>query len=180
MIKIEKSEVSIKETSEGQFPFIDMGSETHGRKSFRLWVSKKLIKEEQDGLFVLFPSPATLRKTEKGSYVLKPSDNHTTFNVFIKCGYRGGSSIEVLSPHETCLDYSIFSSPRGSCGISSGALITIKNEDIPLKVRWTRSGRLYGGPGQGLSILHQDGREDELDELPNGLEAVEELRRELE
>jgi len=111
---------------------------------------------------------------------LKPSYNFVTFRIFIKCGYRGSSGFEILSDHETCFEYREYSSPRGSCGISNGALISIKCDDLPLKIKWYRSGRLYGAAAEGISILHANGIEEELDELPDGLDAINELKKELE
>lgn len=173
--------VLAKVAGDDEFPYIDVGSGYHGRVSFRLWVSHKLIQKTEDGgRYIDFPVEAYIKKTEKGSLVLKPSDEHVVFDVYVKCGYRGGSGFEILSPYEASYDYEIYHSPVGRCGISNGALVVVRKDDLPLKVRWHRNGRLYGAPAEGIRFYHADGRVDELDMLPDGLEAVEELKKELE
>lgn len=168
--------VQFKETSEGRFPFLDFGYETHGRKSFRLWISTKLIQKDEKGQDVIsFPMNATLIRTEKGSLVLRPGPG-VVYDIFVKCGYRGDSKIEILKPQPSlAVKYYDYSSPRGSLGVSHGMLVWLETPQS-LTYRWRRTGRTYGEPKKGLSIIHPDGRVEEIDELPDGLEALHELR----
>ena len=182
--KIQKY-VSYKEADGAKFWFLDLGAESHGRTSFRLWVSHKLVqsREEEDWRgekilknFLTFPLEATITKTQKGGLVLKPAKNEFVYDILVECGYRGSSSFQVLSPAEfTVYSYYIYHSPRGNCGVSDGALVHVPSDD-PLKIRWEKTGRLYGGPGQGVEIYYPDGRVEGLEMLCDGLEEVEELK----
>ncbi|MFZ8804316.1 MAG: hypothetical protein ACO2PO_15205, partial [Candidatus Calescibacterium sp.] len=53
-----------------------------------------------------------------------------------------------------------YSSPRGSLGISEGVLVETSKETI--KIKWERTGRLYGSAPKGITVLHIDGRVEEL------------------
>jgi len=171
-----KEKVSYKEDEKGnRFPYIDFGSEYHGKISFRLWVSKTLIKSDED--YVEFPCNGFIHKTEKGNLVLKPSTEYVTYNIYIPCGYRGGASFKVLSPTpEFIVRYSMYRSPCGSLGVSEGALIVVKGD--LLKVEWRRTGRLYGNPASGVNIYFPDGGVKEIDGLPDN-ESLEEIAREV-
>ena len=191
--------VEFREDERGRkFPFVDMGSETHGRTSFRLWVSGRFVRpriidahavwdEErqtwyhpkvQDGYEVVFPvHDARIEKTPKGSLVLRPCKGSTVYNIFVRCGYRGGADINVLSPDVSADDvfrYREYRSARGNLGVDEGALVNCP-VDTPLKYNWRKTGRLYGKPSEGVTIIMPDGTEKEIDMLPDGLESIEEL-----
>ncbi|MCD6458936.1 MAG: hypothetical protein J7K82_08845, partial [Thermoproteales archaeon] len=187
---LKEIQVSSKEDEAGtRFYYIDLGSETHGRPSFRLWVSSRLVQTKKDSVYgfgdeieiqvVRFPANAYIKKTEKGTLILKPSENHITHYIYVPCGYRGGSSIEILEPKdaETFKFYN-YSSPRGSLGISVGMLVVIPKDKV-LKFRWERSGRTYGDPKEGITIVLPDGTEKEIDMVADGIEELEELKKEL-
>ncbi len=158
-----------------KFYFIDFGSETHGRTSFRLWINRQLVKETEEDAELNFPvANACIEKTPKGSYVLRPKQGYTTFDLFVPCGYRGSSEIEILKPEPVIiLNYYKYRSPRGSLGVAGGAVASVYGNAVYYK--WYRSGRLYGSPSHGISILKADGTIEELDGLPDGLEAMKEL-----
>jgi len=192
--------VAFRENERGRkFPFVDIGSETHGRISFRLWVNKRFIqphivnnhaiydekterwyniKNFQDGFEIVFPiHDARIEKTSKGSLVLRPCKGSTVYNIMVPCGHRGGAGIDVLSPpvsDDDVFRYQEYRSARGNLGIDEGALVNCPT-NVPLKYRWRRTGRLYGAPAEGVTIIMPDGTEKELDMLPDGLEAIEEL-----
>jgi len=136
-----------------------VGSEDHERPSFLIWVSPKLIESDGDDVFIELPlSNVELRKGKK-DFVLRPG-NMNLFNVFVRCGYRGGSRVEILTPGEVFY-YSIFSSPRGSLGISQGALVLTASSFV--KFKWERTGRLYGAAPEGISIIYLDGSEEQVE-----------------
>jgi len=175
----EKMIVSFKEDENGnKYPYVDVGNETHGRPSFRLWVSMKLVnKDKHDRYYLEFPLRAEIFKTQKGSLVLRPSEDKMTFYVYASCGYRGHSEVQVLSEYFDDFDFYSYHSPRGSLGVSHGKLVVAPAK--PLKWKWTRSGRLYGGAPQGITITMTDGKEKHIDHLPDGLEALDELKEAL-
>lgn len=184
-------EIMKKETQDGIFYFADIGSEGHCRPSFRLWVSGKLVSQDEGGHckpcsdqpclqrgkdIVVLPAKAVISQTAKGSWVLRPSEEHLTFCVGIHCGYRGSSSYEFLTPVAVSVPFEVWDSPRGNLGVSSYALISVSAADMPLKYRWSRTGRLYGSLPSGVTIVAQDGTETSLDGIEDGLEDLEELK----
>ena len=149
-------DVSFKENEHGdKFPYIDLGYETHGRISFRLWVSGRMVEKDEDGYYLEFPMKGKIERTEKGNLVLRPSDDYVVYFVFEPCGYRGSSSIKILSPETEAFWFSEYSSPRGSLGVSLGALINAKGS---LKYRWEKTGRLYGSSPEGVTTITPDGK----------------------
>jgi len=192
--------VAFRENERGRkFPFVDIGSETHGRISFRLWVNKRFIqphivnnhviydekterwyniKNFQDGFEIVFPiHDARIEKTSKGSLVLRPCEGSTVHNIIVPCGYRGGASIDVISSSiddGDIFQYREYHSQRGNVGRDRGALVNCPS-GIPLKYRWHRTGRLYGAQAEGVTIIMPDGTEKEIDRLPDELEDIEEL-----
>ena len=173
--------LSYKEFEGKKFYYLDFGSESHGRTSFRLWINRRLIQKNEEGKEIVeFPAiNARIERTPKENYVLRPAEGYTTFDIYVSCGYRGGSSIEILRPEpEIVLDYFVYRSPRGSLGVSCGKVVSVKGSEIIYK--WSKSGRLYGAPGSGITRVTADGKEESLDVLPDGLEAIQELEEALE
>lgn len=162
--------VNAQEIEGKKFYYVDFGSETHGRKSFRLWLSSRLITKEKtkDGQeieVIKFPIKAYVERKESGTLVLKPSENCWTFDVYVPCGYRGDGTIDIRSDFETVHWYYEYQSPKGNLGISAGGLITTKNNYV--KIRWERTGRLYGDPPKGIRIYYSDGRIEDIEEIEN-------------
>jgi len=157
-----KREVKFKEFEGTKFYYIDVGSGTHGKVSFRLWLSSKLVREEEGSLFIEFPLNAQIVKTEKGNYVAKPGPG-VIYDVFVDCGYRGDAEFQVDDPEILKVGYVVYRSPVGSLGVSTGALV-YEPTGKPIIVRWCRSGRLYGSPAKGITKYYPDGTVEELDD----------------
>ncbi len=160
-----KREVKFKEFEGNRFYYIDVGSGAHGKISFRLWISSKLVQRDEKGsLFIEFPLQARIVKTEKGNYVAKAGPG-IIYDVFVDCGYRGESSfeVEVDDPEILKLGYVIYHSPIGALGVSRGALVYVPSGK-PIIVRWKRTGRLYGSPAKGITKYYPDGTVEELDD----------------
>ena len=171
---VERVRLKFREVEGKRFFYMDVGSETHGRPSFRLWVSERLVqKETKDSqvYFLEFPVlNAGIARTEKGTLVLRPMLDSIVYNVLVPCGYRGSSSLEVVSPEMAQVYlYKKYSSPRGNLGVSQGAIIVTPFDSI--KFKWDRSGRLYGAAPSGVTTIYPDGREETIDRV----EDVEDL-----
>ncbi len=153
-----------KKVEDKTFYYVEIGSETHGRPTYILWINRKLLTEEliEERRFVF---PVKGARIEQGksdrTLILKPDPNRNVFYYLKGCGYRGDSSVEVYDCDD-CKVYKFwkYSSPRGSLGVSEGVLVETSKDII--KVKWSRTGRLYGAPPRGITILHIDGREEEL------------------
>ncbi len=161
---MEKLYLYEKQVEGKSFYYVEIGSETHGRPTYILWINRALLTEEliEARKFVFPVRGARIQqgKSER-TLVLKPDQSRNVFYYLKKCGYRGDSSVEVYDC-EDCKVYKfwVYSSPRGSTGISEGVLVETSQDKI--KVKWSRTGRLYGAPPQGITILHIDGRVEEL------------------
>ena len=179
---MKRFEVRFKEDEQGRrFPYIDVGAEDHGRPSFRLWVSGRLVQREDDKCYVVFPvHGARIERTERGSLVLRPAEGWSVYYLVVPCGFRGDSGFEILEPQGTELfPFKKYHSPRGSLGVDHGALVNVPDDTDgrpqPVKYRWERTGRLYGAAPEGISIVKPDGTVEDFDWVPDGLEALQEL-----
>lgn len=150
------------------FRHVDFGRETHRKVSFRLWLHRAVPIEENE---IKFPiRNFKIEITERGNKVLRPHPDFWVLEVFVPCGHGGNSEFEILEPEEVeVFKYYHFSSLTGSLGVSYGALINVPIKEPSIKVRWRKSGRLYGKPEKGLSIYYQDGTIEELELLEDGI-----------
>ncbi|MFZ8832582.1 MAG: hypothetical protein ACO2OY_10645 [Thermodesulfobacteriaceae bacterium] len=154
-----------KEAEGKTFYYVVIGSETHGRPTYRLWINRKLLTDELIEA-CRFSFPVKGARIEGGkdnrTLILKPDPNRNVFYYLKKCGYRGDSSVEVYDCGDDCKVYKFweYSSPRGSTGVSEGVLVETSKDVI--KVKWKRTGRLYGASPRGIALLYIDGREEEL------------------
>ena len=149
-----------KKVFEGkEFFYIKMGKEDHGKPSFILWVSPKLIDPNKN--YISFPINAVLSKGNK-DYILRPTHdpNRWVFNVYVECGYRGSSGFKILTPYIQKIVYYEYHSPRGNLGVSMGALI--ETTEPKMKIDYWRNGRTYGRPKEGIKIYKLDGSVEEL------------------
>jgi hypothetical protein len=141
-----------------------IGSETHGRATYILWINRALITEDmvERARFVFPVKGARIEQGEdKRTLILKPDPSRNVFYYLKKCGYRGDSTVEVYNCDDCkVFKFWVYSSPRGSTGISEGVLVETSKDIV--KVKWRRTGRLYGALPEGITILHIDGREEEL------------------
>jgi len=178
IVMMRKYRVNFRVDEEGnRYPFLDVGSEGHGRPSFRLWISGRLLQRGKDGEYYLsFPvQGARIYRTEKGSLVLRPAEGWRVENIYVPCGFRGDSGIRILAPEGAeWFEYYVYASPRGRLGISEGMLVNVPRDAV-LKFEWGRTGRLYGDSPEGITIVMPDGEERPFEEVPDGLEALGEL-----
>ena len=169
----------IKKEVEGKtFYAPDAGSEYHGRTSARVWVSPRLVTISEGEEEIKFPVPSSkIERSAKGNWLLRPNPVFTTYDIFVSCGYRGGATFEILTPQDREIievSYQEWSSPAGHLGISHGLLVSIPTTG-KLTYRWEKTGCLYGGPASGVTILYPDGRQESLEGLADGLEAIQEI-----
>jgi len=168
---LNKTKYYIKERSgsnDRRYYYVDVGSEAHGRPSFRLWIAAGIAaaaeRDENGRKYISFPAMFDILVTEKGTNVLVPTDlNNVVYDIFCCSGFRGQSEIEVEG-YASAIPYAVWNSPRGRLGISSGAIVVAPG---PIVVRWRRTGRLYGAEESGSMKVLPDGSEVELvdDEL---------------
>jgi hypothetical protein len=154
--------------------FSKFGSETHGKPSFILWISSKLIDPESESL--VYPLRAKLIQGNK-NLVLKPVeiDNDYIFEVHSRAGFRGQSTIEILEPQDAVmLKFYQYHSPLGNLGISECGLILTPR--FPIKLKVSRTGRTYDEPKNFNVIVWDNTLEydilitedpDEIDQLLN-------------
>ena len=67
-----------------------------------------------------------------------------------------------------------FPAPAVLMTTAEGALVSVKKNEV-IKLKWTRTGRLRGGPAEGITIVMPDSEEQIFANLPDGLEALEEI-----
>lgn len=164
--------VEYREDEKGQkFPFVDVGSENHGRSSFRLWVASRLLTKNKEGIDELvFPvRNAKITKTEKGSFVMRSTEGFMVHDVFVHCGYRGSSSLKIIEPMDIGTDsfpYCVYSSQTGSLGTSNGALVNVLLGKM-LKIQYHRSGRRIDQP-DGIMLFLPSGEIKEIEGIVEG------------
>jgi hypothetical protein len=103
------------------------------------------------------------RVEQKGEdvLVLKPDKGRNVFYFVKECGYRGSSRVEVVDCGGCkVFKFWVYRSPRASLGASEGVLVETPGNMV--KVKWSRTGRLYGAPAKGVTMLYVDGRVSEL------------------
>ena len=173
---MKKYYINKKEVDGKKFKYFDIGSETHGRTTYRVWVNNRIpLQKDGDGNeYVEFPLVgAEIKEGKKGNtLILKPSKDKIVADYFVKCGYRGSSNFEIIKGYCKEYPYYVYSSETGSLGVSKGALLVFNKQD-KLHISWSKSGRLYGSPGEGECLLSVNGEEcvvGDLDELINELE----------
>jgi len=157
--------VQKKETSNGNFYFVDWGIETHDRTSFRLWVHHSLIKKDEKGkTFLIIPQPnvSLLQGKSAKTLILRPGSSNL-YDIFVVCGYHGISRFQILTPVEAIFKYYVFESPRGRTGISEGALVTTEQDIHEISYKWERTGRLYGAPAKGTTTIFIDKKVEEFE-----------------
>jgi len=158
-----------QKTAEGQtYYYCHIGAEDHYRPTYIMWVSKSLLKSDEQGrLFLEFPvHNCNIAVGKKQSTLILKHGNLNLYHFVIECGYRGDSHIDEIiteEPDQTQIFYFYeYASERGSLGVSQGALILSRANKI--KIKWHRNGRLYGKPASGITVLYADGRKEEIED----------------
>jgi hypothetical protein len=170
-----------EKTAEGQtYYYCYIGSETHGKPTYTMWVSKSLLKADETGrLYLEFPiHNCNIAVGKKPSTLILKHGGLNLYRFVIECGYRGDSYIhESLTDGEDIQTFYFYeyASQRGSLGVSQGVLCLTRANKI--KIKWHRNGRLYGKPSSGISILYVDGRIEQLSDVEE--EDLAELQEEI-
>jgi hypothetical protein len=142
----------------GTSAYAEVGRKEYGRPYLRLWLPQPDI----DGETIQFPR-ALIIERRGGGLVARPSDQHLTYDILLRCGYRGGAMFTIEGPTALVERYERWESERGNLGVSAGALICVRaDQPLPI-IWWERTGRLYGDPPSGCAQLQTDGS---LIELP--------------
>jgi hypothetical protein len=164
MVEVLEIGIQEKEVEGKKFYHFDVSG---SRGSFRVWINPRYYQENLDGkkyILGIFKN-ARVEKTQKGTLVIKKGQ-HNLFLVRVKCGFRGDSEFEALNSLNVFKFY-YKHSPNGALGVSECGLVETVDDFV--KIQWKRSGRLYGNPSRGISIVKIDGTVQEL----NGVELEE-------
>jgi len=159
--------VYTKEVEGKTYHYVDIGKGRHYRTQFRIWVDKDFVKVNRDyhtdQLYLPFTVQNCELKQGKKDLILKKGDLNFYYFV-VECGYRGQSVIDdiIVNDSYQTFNFDIYSSETGSLGISQGVIVITKADKV--KVKWHRSGRLYGKPAQGLTILYANGKQEEVED----------------
>jgi len=130
---------------------IHLGAGPHYRPVLKFYVHKSLVCNDGNMKYIEFPLKAEVKEEIKA---IVPSDNRNVFVVEVEAGYRGGAKLQVLSPALKLYDYPLYQSEQGSLGVGVGALVETDRDYVVYY--WERSGRLYGEPGKGITIITKD------------------------
>jgi hypothetical protein len=170
-VEILEVSVKVKESEGTKFYYIEVED---SRSAHRIWINPSYHKKELEKLerkyFNSVFRNSRVEKTSKGNLVIKQGSNNV-FLVRVRCGYRGSSEFEVLSNVLSVHKFDFKHSPNGALGISEVGLIETPEDFV--KIQWRRSGRLYGEPSKGISVIKIDGSiesindivEEEIDEI---------------
>lgn len=171
----EKVKVNFRESDGRRFYYADIGKEFHGKVSFRLWVSERFVKKGDKEEYIEFPIfDAAVVRTEKGNFVLRPSEGKRVEYVLVRCYERGRSEVTIISP--SCaerVDFWVFESPRGTLGKSQGCLVTLPKEEV-LLCEWRKGMRCTDPSEYGVTKIYPDGKVEVIDGVGSG-EQFEEL-----
>ena len=149
------------------FYMAKIGLEAHYKPSYIVWVHHSFVKADEYGRFYIeFPviNCQLVSGKKENTLVLRPGDQ-ILYKLTIECGYRGNSTIEEIETNGE--DYQVFkyyefASPRGNLGVSEGVLIL--TQASPVKVYWSRDGKLDGKAPAGVTVLYKDGVVDNYEE----------------
>ena len=130
---------------------LKLGAGAHYRPILKFYVHKSLVYEDESGKYVEFPLKAEVKEEIKA---IVPSDKNLLFVIEVEPGYRGDAKLQVLSPTLKLYDYVIYKSEQGTIGIGQGALIETDRDYVAYY--WERTGRLYGEPKRGITIITKD------------------------
>lgn len=158
---------------------IEFGSETHGRRSFILYVPEKYRDILDENGRLQFPMIGyRLYKINNYEYLIVKDPAFIVVNLSpIWKGYRGSSSYECIDGCERVdekAEYYEYRSPRGSLGVYQGMLISIRKGEGKVVYQWRASGRMYGEPNVlYVYINRQDGSIDMCDTITTPEELLE-------
>ena len=134
----------IKKNKSG-YGYIEVGAVSFYKPHHRIWVNNRLIVKDENGeeFVKLAGAGKELIVTEKGNYVLRPSEEINTFIVGRPCGYRGSSWYGIKKGDvKTELPFEDYQSERGSLGVSTYAIVSTPDREIIIDE--FADGRLYG------------------------------------
>ena len=160
MVEITKITLQRIEKGEGAYFFKALvGSEAHGRPSAIVYIPhpgdfRGGIKEvpEMKWVYLAPPIKGVIKKTARGNWILTSSPDYLTLPLLVPCGYRGRSKLTISPEPPVSISFYCYRSEVGSLGVSSGLLISVPVNST-YKIHWTRTGRLYGKPANGVHLL---------------------------
>ena len=149
------------------FYMAKIGLEAHYKPSYIMWVHHNFVKTDEYGRFYIeFPvlNCQLVPGKKETTLILRPGDQ-ILYKLTIECGYRGNSNIDEIETdgeEYQVFKYYEFASERGNLGVSEGVLILTQAN--PVKVYWSRDGKLDGKAPAGVTVLYKDGVVDVYEE----------------
>ena len=173
---MERIYLEVKEDEGRRYYYFPVGAEDFGRPRYRAWVHHSLVRRDEEG-HPYIELPLKGARIDQGkserTLILRPDTRLNVFNVFVPCGYRGGSEIKFISPVDRSFVYYRYRSQRGSLGVSTGYLVVTPEDHVVFE--WKRTGRLYGADPTGVTKLTLNGREVDLEMSAEDTCELEEL-----
>jgi len=159
--------VTEKNIDSKTYYMVNIGLEAHYKPSYIMWIHHSFVKADENGRFYIeFPvlNCQLVPGKKDTTLVLRPGDK-ILYKLTIECGYRGNSSIDEIETdgeeYQTYKYYE-FASERGNLGVSEGVLIL--TQASPVKVYWSRDGKLNGNAPAGVTVLYKNGVVDTYEE----------------
>lgn len=150
-----KEKIELEKMEGIDFYYAEVGKETHGKVSFRLWVQKDLVTFENNFPFIEFPCyNSKIVVSGSGNIMLKPYNDWNTYFIFLESGFRGGSSLEIKEGADSLvfLPFKNYHSQLGSLGVDFGYLLS-SPASSKVVIYGARNGRLYGKPSEGIVVI---------------------------
>jgi len=150
-----------KEIDGNTLYYVDINFFTpHQETIYRIWTEKSFLTKKYGHLYLNLPVKNCDIKKCKKDLILKNGDLNLFFVVLESC-FNGQCTIdEVICDNPELFFITHYDSKSKSLLISHGALFVLTKSDF-VKVKWYKSGRLYGTPSKGNTIFHIDGSIEE-------------------
>jgi|GEM_PF-2059406 len=155
--------VWFKEVEGKRLYYVPIGAKDYLKPVYRLWIAPRFFNVETG--YITFPiNKADIKEAKNKDNLILTNGNKNLFIVEVEPGYRGSGhiiQIDTFGHEYREWRFPLYKSERGNKGIGEGALILTTAPKV--RIAWQKDGKLYGGLPEGITIVYEDGREEELD-----------------